>query len=186
MLLKRGLLIALLLLPISAWAFAKPIRLLLPQQNGVTCLDSVCVEDAERMSEATALYDSAHLYVRSTLTPLRGRPLIVFCSTANCYRSFGGGEERAITFPKLGSIIAPNSWAPHFVRHELIHALQSQELGAVKMMLVPAWFREGMAYSISDPPNYDMPPQFLNFRSEYDSWSVGLTNSEIWSSGSKL
>ena len=186
MLLKRALFVTLLALPFTAWAFAKPIRLLLPQQNGVTCLDSVCVDDPKRMHEAAALYDLAHSYVDIKLTPLNGRPLMVFCSTANCYRSFGGGRERAITYPKLGTLIAPSSWAPHFVRHELVHALQAQKLGAVQMMLSPAWFREGMAYSVSDPPDYDMPQQFESYRDEYESWRIGIANSELWSSAGDL
>ncbi len=186
MLLKRVLCVTLLALPLTAWAFAKPVRLLLPQQNGVTCLDSVCVDDPQRIHEATALYDAAHSYVHDRLTPLRGRPLMVFCSTESCYRSFGGGRERAITYPKLGALIAQSSWSPHFVRHELVHALQAQELGAVQMMLAPAWFREGMAYSVSDPPGYDMPPQFEGYRDEYESWVVGVTNSELWSSAGDL
>lgn len=186
MILKRALIVILLLLPFSAWAFVKPIRLLLPQQNGVTCLNSVCVDNMHRMHEATALYDAAHVYVDDKLTPLRGRPLMVFCSTATCYKSFGGGRERAITYPKLGTLIAPDSWAPHFVRHEFIHALQAQELGPVQMMLAPAWFREGMAYSVSDPPIHDMPPQFQSYRTDYEAWAIGITSSELWSSAKEL
>ena len=184
--LKRALMIVLLLLPIGAWAFVKPTRLLLPQQNGVTCLDSVCVDDVERMHEAIALYDSGHSYVDNMLSPLAGRPLMVFCSTATCYKSFGGGGERAISYPNLGSLIAPNSWAPHFIRHEFIHALQVQELGPIQMLMAPAWFREGMAYSISDPPSYDMPPQFQTYRSEYESWASGIPTSQIWASAKEL
>ena len=186
MLLKRSLLVLLLALPLVTWVFAKPIRLLLPEQNGVLCADSVCVDDTERMHEARALYDSAHLHVCDKITPLKDRPLMVFCSTDACYRSFGGGPERAITYPRLGSLIAPNSWASHFTRHELVHALQAQELGAIRMMLAPAWFREGMAYSVSDPPSHDMPPQFQGYRDQYESWAKGITKSELWSSASDL
>ena len=186
MFLKRFLFVALLALPLTAWAFAKPVRLLLPELNGVTCLDSVCVDDATRMSEAKALYESAHEHVSSKLTPIAGRPLMVFCSTAACYKSFGGGAERAITYPNFGSLIAPSSWAPHFARHELVHALQAKELGAVRMMLGPPWFREGMAYSVSDPPSHDMPRQFQGYRDQYESWAMGIETAEIWSAAGKL
>ena len=110
MLFKRLLLVALmgmLALPLTAWSFVKPVRLLAPELNGVTCSESVCVDDAMHLSQAKALYESAHEHVSSRLTPLTDRPLMVFCSTAACYRSFGGGSERAITYPKLGSLIAP-------------------------------------------------------------------------------
>ena len=186
MFLKRALLVVLLALPLTAWAFAKPIRLLLPERNDVICADSVCVDDADRMREARALYDSAHSHVHNRLTPLKDRPLMVFCSTAACYRSFGSGAERAITYPKLGSLIAPSSWAPHFARHELIHALQAQELGAVRMMLGPVWFREGMAYSVSDSPSHDMPARFQVYRDQCESWAMGFAKVKLWSSASEL
>lgn len=178
--------LAFLAAPLTAWAFAKPVRLLLPELNGVTCNESVCVDDIERMQEAKALYDSAHEHVSDTLTPLANRPRMVFCAHADCYRSFGGGLERAITYPGIGSLIAPASWSPHFARHELIHALQAQELGPVRMLRGPEWFREGMAYSVSEPPIDDMPPQFEAFRDQYEEWSAGIESTEIWSKASLL
>lgn len=189
MFLKRFLLVfllAALALPLTAWSFAKPVRLLLPELNDVTCSDSVCVDDAGRMLQAKSLYESAHEHVSAKLTPLADRPLMVFCSTAACYRSFGGGSERAITYPKLGSLIAPSSWSPHFARHELVHALQAQELGSIRMMRGPEWFREGMAYSVSDPPGHDMPPQFQKYRTQYEAWAAGLDTTELWSAAAKL
>lgn len=178
--------LALLAVPITAWSFAKPVRLLLPELNGVTCSESVCVDDIERMPEAKALYDSAHDDVSSKLTPLANRPLMVFCSHADCYESFGGGLERAMTYPHFGSLIAPSAWSPHFARHELIHALQAQELGAIRMLRGPEWFREGMAYSVSEPPLDDMPPQFQAFRDQYEEWAAGFEGAEIWSKASLL
>lgn len=186
---KRCLLVLLLslaALPLVAWSVAKPMRLLAPELNGVSCSESVCVDDATRMGEAKDLYGSAHGYVSDRLTQLTGRPLMVFCSTTACYQSFGGGAERAITYPKLGSLIAPTSWEPHFARHELIHALQAQELGAMRMMREPAWFREGMAYSVSDPPGHDMPPQFAVYRMRYESWVADFSTSELWAAPRKL
>jgi hypothetical protein len=188
-LIKRSLLVVLLAalaLPLTAWSFAKPVRLLVPELNGVTCSDSVCVDDAGRMLQAKALYEAAHEHVSAKLTPLTDRPLMVFCSTATCYRSFGGGSQRAITYPKIGSLIAPSSWAPHFARHELIHALQAQELGAMRMMRGPEWFREGMAYSVSEPPAHDMPPQFQTYRAQYEAWVIGVEAKDIWSATAKL
>lgn len=164
--------LALLAVPITAWSFAKPVRPLLPELNGATCIESVYVDEIERMQEAKALYDSAHAYVGSRLTPLASRPLMVFCSHADCYKSFGDGLEGAITYPNFGSLIAPSSWSPHFARHELIHALQVQELGAVRMLRGPEWFREGIAYSVSAPPVSDMPPQFHTFRDQHEEWAA--------------
>ena len=178
--------IALLAVPLTAWSFAKPVRLLLPELKGVTCSESICVDDIERMQEAKDLYDAAHAHVSFRITPLENRPRMVFCARTDCYTSFGGGLERAITYPNLGSLIAPASWSPHFARHELIHALQAQELGAVRMLRGPDWFCEGMAYSVSEPPVEDMPQQFEAFRNQYNEWAAGLNGADIWAKASSL
>ncbi len=178
--------LALLAVPLTAWSFAKPVRLLLPHLNGVTCSESVCVDDIERMQEARAPYDAAHAHVSARVTPLEHRPRMVFCARTECYASFGDRLERAITYPYAGSLIAPASWSPHFARHELIHALQAQELGAVRMLRGPEWFREGMAYSVSEPPAEDMPQQFEASRDQYEAWAAALNGTDIWAQASSL
>jgi hypothetical protein len=183
---QRWLLLALLAAPAAAWAFAKPARLLAPQWLGHACRDGVCVEDAGRLDEALALYDAALADVGAKLGAFDGRPRLVFCTTRRCYESFGGGAERAITYPRLGSLVAPDAWAPHFVRHELIHARQAQEMGVVRMLRAPAWFREGMAYSLSEPPAGDMPAQFLAWRDEYQAWAAARPQGAPWSAAHDL
>ena len=42
--------ITLLAVPITAWSFAKPVRPLLPELNGATCIESVYVDEIERTS----------------------------------------------------------------------------------------------------------------------------------------
>lgn len=179
-LLRWSALAVLLLAPLMLWAFAKPLRLWAPSLHGMTCADDVCVEDAGRLLEAVALYDAALARIAARGTPLRQRSRMAFCSTDACYRAFGGGAERAITYPWVGSLIAPTSWAPHFARHELIHALQGQQLGEIGMLLKPAWFREGMAYAWSDPPPDDMPEAFLPLRERFEAWYAGIDAGRLW------
>lgn len=172
--------------PPAAWALAKPVRLLAPVLNGMTCDGAVCVEEPARLAEAAALYEDALLKIAARGTPLQQRPRMAFCSTDACYRAFGGGAERAITYPWLGSLIAPTSWAPHFARHELIHALQAQELGAIGMLRKPAWFREGMAYAWSEPPPEDMPVQFAPLRAQFEAWLDGTGQRRLWHEARRL
>ncbi|MBT8131052.1 MAG: hypothetical protein KJO35_02190 [Gammaproteobacteria bacterium] len=183
---KKSILLVLLCLPVAAWAFAKPIRILAPGVFGVVCHGAVCVEDEERSDGAVVLYDEAYAFVESRLSKLHTKPRVIFCSTTRCYRFFGGGRELAISYPRIGSIISAAAWKPHFVRHELIHHLQFQQLGAVGTMLDPAWFREGMAYSVSEPPEQDLPPQFREYQERYDLWSRSVDPGQLWVAAKRL
>lgn len=183
---RRWLTLAVLAAPLTAWAFTKPVRLLAPEWHGLVCRDSVCVDDAAKLAQATALYEAALADVGAALGAVDGRPLMVFCSARDRYRAFGGGAERAITYPHLGSLIAPESWAPYFARRELIHVLRMQRLGAMRMLSAPAWFREGMAYSLSAPPPEDMPEAFVAWRTEYEGWAAGIAPTALWSAARNL
>ena len=185
-LIKKSVLLALLCLPVAIWAFARPVRILAPGVLGVVCQGAVCVEDEERSNDAVALYDEAYAFVESRLSKFDTKPRMIFCSTARCYRSFGGGRERAISYPKIGSLISADAWEPHFVRHELIHHLQFQQLGAIGTMLDPAWLREGMAYSVSEPPAEDLPLQFREYKERYDQWMGTVDAGQLWAAAKRL
>ena len=183
---KKLVLLGVLCLPVATWAFAKPVRMLAPGVMGVTCHGAVCVENEDKIDEAQALYDGAYRFVESRLSHFDTKPRMIFCNTARCYRSFGGGRERAISYPKIASLISADAWKAHFVRHELVHHLQFQELGAVGTMLDPEWFREGMAYSVSDPPEEDLPLQFRKYQERYDQWVITIAPGQLWSEAKRL
>ena len=168
---KRILLVVLLvLIPALGWSFAKPLRLLFPQLNGVVCHDSVCAEDSKSLALATEIYTKSIEHVLAKGITLEARPNFVYCSTFECYESFGGGNERAISYPFLGTIIGSNSWQLYITQHELIHWFQFFELGAVSTMTKPEWFREGMAYEYSGAPNSDIPKHYLPMLVKYRNW----------------
>ena len=48
-----------LIIPLAAWALVKPLRVLAPQLEGITCDEWVCVDDNSRRAEATRLYRDA-------------------------------------------------------------------------------------------------------------------------------
>ena len=183
---RRVCLLCLLCLPVATWAFAKPTRMLTPGVFGVTCTGAVCVENDSQIDRAVALYDEAYQFVELRLSKFETKPRMIFCSTARCYRSFGGDRERAISYPMIGSLISPDAWKPHFIRHELIHRSQFQKLGAIRTMLSPTWFREGMAYSLSEPPDEDLPPQFREYKERYDRWAGPVGPGQIWSAAKQL
>lgn len=185
--LPRYLVVALLVaIPALAWATFKPIRILAPTLNGVTCIDRVCVEHPHRLDEAKALQRAAVSAVGRKLRPLRDVPMTVFCSSRACYRSFGGGMERGATLFDWGVILPPESWVPHIVEHEYIHMLQAQELGLAGRQGTPAWFREGMPFFVSEPPAHDLPAYARPLARTYQAWEERVGRRNVWQAAEGL
>jgi len=179
--LKRIVFIALLALPVAAWAFVKPVRVLAPQLAGLTCHGKVCVDDLSRLSEATELYENAVRYVRDSVAEFQAEPRAVFCSTKACSRYFGFTSQNAYTVATVGVVIGNRGWKPYLVRHELIHHLQNEHLGSLRAWLFkPAWFREGMAYSLSRDPRKPLPEPLQGYRSEFEMWFKRVGSAQLW------
>lgn len=166
-------------LPVATWAFFKPVRVLAPELNGVTCDGPVCVEDISMLPLAKGLHDTAMISVAEKLRPLASPPLAIFCATHKCYQSFGG-RGRGITVFNLGVVIAPESWQLHIVEHEFIHTLQAQELGLLGRERTPMWFKEGMPFFISTPPEFDIPEYARLWAAQYESWEKQIGRENIW------
>lgn len=171
---------AIVSLPAIAWAAFKPIRILAPELNGVSCFDRICVEEPRRLDEARALQQAAIAAVGRKLVPLEEPPLTVFCSSRACYRSFGGGLERGATLFDWGVILPPESWVPHIVEHEYIHMLQAQELGLRGRERTPDWFKEGMPFFVSQPPEYDLPEYARPLALRYREWEQSVGRENAW------
>lgn len=160
--------------------FAKPLRMAAPPLFGLHCEGPVCVEDPKDASEAKALYRDALNHIGEHVKPLKADPRFIFCRTQSCYQRFGGGQERAISYPYLGTIIAPQSWQAYIVKHELVHCLQFQEYGAYQTMEKPVWLREGMAYALSGAPESDIPEAHMPLVRQYETWQQGKSAQQIW------
>lgn len=158
----------LLLYPIAVWAISNPIKILLPQTAGVVCAESwLCVEDLERLEEARRLYLTALGSVESKLSPLNGKPLMVFCTTQRCFERFGFGDESGQSVGGFGVVIAPKGWQRHIVEHELIHQWQVATFGVLDTWLAPRWITEGMAYALSDDPREALPEPYQGYREKF-------------------
>lgn len=178
--LKTTMLALALASPALAWATFKPVRILAPELNGVTCRGAVCVEKPSEFARADQLQRDAIAAVGRKLVPLKQAPLTVFCSTRQCYHSFGGGMERGATLFNWGVILPPESWVPHIVQHEYIHMLQAQQLGLVGRQRTPAWFKEGMPFFVSDPPSYDLPAYARPLAARYQAWERKVGRNNVW------
>ena len=172
--------------PALAWAAFKPVRILAPELNGVTCRGSVCVEKASEFARAAQLQRDAVAEVGRKLVALKHAPLTVFCSTRQCYHSFGGGMERGATLFNWGVILPPESWVPHIVQHEYIHMLQAQQLGLVGRQRTPSWFKEGMPFLVSEPPAYDLPAYARPLAARYQAWEQQVGRKGVWQAAADL
>jgi hypothetical protein len=165
--------------PIAAWAFFKPIRIVAPQLNGVTCVDAICVDSLATLPAALQLHSDAMSNVAAKLRPLKSPPRTVFCSTRACFKSFGGAG-RGITVFHLGVVIPPDSWQTYIVEHEFIHMLQAQELGLRGRERTPLWFKEGMPFFVSAPPPFDLPGYAKPLVEQYAAWEQRIGRDNVW------
>src|SRR6185503_4955732 len=185
---KRLVVGALLLAaPIAAWALVKPLRVLAPQLEGLACDEWVCIDDASRRAEAKRLYRDALNAVQASVGELHSAPRAVFCATAACSAKFGFAEALAYDVGTFGIAISHRAWRPYLIRHELIHHLQNERLGWLRTWLLkPDWFREGMAYSLSEDPRQPLPEPLQSYRARFETWFKQVGRSNIWTEAEHL
>ena len=172
--------------PAVAWAAFKPVRILAPALNGVTCSGQVCVEDRSQLARAQKLQREGVEAVGRKLVALQEVPLTIFCSTRRCYQSFGGGLERGATLFNWGVILPPESWVAHIVEHEYIHMLQAEQLGLLGRQRTPVWFKEGMPFLVSEPPEHDLPAYARPLAARYQAWEQQVGQPNVWQAGAEL
>lgn len=178
---KRLTLLLLVVVPVAAWAFVKPVRVMAPALVGISCAAApVCIDDPARLEMAEQLYAEGLVFVSETISPLEGKPKLIFCSSEACADSFGLGARSAVTFGTMGTVIGPRAWKPYYVRHELIHQLQGQRLGVLDCLFKPSWFVEGMAYSLSLDPRTKLTEPFEAYRREFLSWYGVVGKNRLW------
>lgn len=178
----RLALLLLVVVPVAAWALVKPVRVIAPGLVGLDCAQDspVCVEDPARNAEARQLVADGMAFVASHIAPVEGAPRFVFCSTQACADSFGLGARSAVTAGTWGTVIGPRAWAPHYVRHELIHHLQGQRLGLLPRLFKPTWWVEGMAYALSEDPRTPLAEPWEGHRREFNAWYALVGADQLW------
>jgi len=172
-------LLSALALPVGAWAFVKPLRVVWPQALGLHCSGEVCTDNPSRLAAARTLYSEALTQVQDRIGPLQRSPHAVFCSDVDCAQAFGLGRRAAFTVGTLGILIAPRGWQAHYVRHELIHSWQVETLGNLTSRRLPEWLTEGMAYAWSDDPRVVLEQPFESYRDRFIQWNAAQGTEQI-------
>lgn len=62
----------------------------------------------------------------------------------------------------------------------MIHHIQAERLGAYKQWRSPDWFKEGMAYSLSQDPRRDLAEQFKQYRARFEAWYQSMGKERLW------
>lgn len=179
--LPRLALVLLIGVPLAAWAVVKPVRLVAPALLGFHCPEhGPCLESEAQKPEAERLYAEATSFVAANIGPVAGAPRFIFCSSEACAAAFGLGKRSAVTLGTIGTVIGPRAWKPYYVRHELIHHLQAQQLGTLQLLFKPSWFSEGMAYSLSEDPRPELMQPLQGYRAQFQVWYAKVGKAALW------
>lgn len=183
----RPALLLVVVVPLAAWFLVKPVRVLAPATMGVSCPSGlVCVDDVTQLKIATQLYAEAFSFVSTNLGAMNTSPKVVFCSTEGCASAFGLGARSAVTLAQFGTVIGPRAWKPFYVRHEMIHYLQGERLGVLKLLLKPSWLVEGMAYALSEDPREPLAEPLETYRREFRKWFQTVDKSSLWDRAAEI
>ncbi|MGD8583309.1 MAG: hypothetical protein PVF35_05290 [Gammaproteobacteria bacterium] len=160
--------------------FYKPSRILIPEINGVACATtSICIDDMNRLKEAEDLIARSVIEVEDKLGPLKNYPKSVFCSTQECYESFGFEHASAHAIGRSGIVIGPAGWQPHYVKHEIIHYWQAENIGVIRMLFIDDWIIEGMAYALSDDPRPELEQPWQTYRTRFSDWYRSVEQPDV-------
>ncbi len=175
--------------PFAAWAIYKPTRVLLPEFGPVSCVsDILCTDDLARLEEMEALYGQGLRRVQERLGRLDEQPRGIFCTLRPCSKFFGNAAPAAFNVGTVGFVINPNGLTNYFVAHEMIHHIQNDRIGSARAMLKPAWWREGMAYSMSGDPRRPIPGDgtLEGYRVRFEAWLEQVGEDRLWEASDRL
>ncbi|MBD9356194.1 hypothetical protein [Methylomonas albis] len=168
---SRWIAVIFLLVPISALAFFKPVRVLVPEAFGVRCnAQNLCMDDFSQLAKAESLLHDSKIYLATQWGLSIGEPKIIFCSTEQCRSVFGLSNKAGFTLGSFAIAIAPRGWQPHYVAHELIHHWQADQFGSLVLLSGEQWLTEGMAYALSNDPRRELHQPFESYRRQFNDW----------------
>lgn len=167
----KWIVLTITLIVLCIFVFFKPSRVLIPEINDVVCATgSICMDDLSRLREAETLLADAIVDVERKLGKLENFPKAIFCSTQACYEKFGFRHSSASAIGRTAIVVGPRGWKPFYIKHELIHYWQAEKFGVIRMLLVDEWFKEGMAYFLSDDPRAELQEPWQTYRKRFADW----------------
>jgi hypothetical protein len=176
-----------LAIPVAAWFFYKPVRVLFPELAGVVCVNKyICIEDIDKLDVAEKLYQDARNYVQAEISSFDVPPTFVFCKTQSCFEGFGFNKASAQSVATAAVVVGPRGWRPHVMKHEMIHHIQNEKLGMIRFLSMPPWFVEGMAYRLSQDPREILTEPWESYKNTFDEWYETIDPESFWQEAEKL
>ncbi|MCU7827914.1 MAG: hypothetical protein KZQ85_02500 [Candidatus Thiodiazotropha sp. (ex Myrtea sp. 'scaly one' KF741663)] len=86
----------------------------------------------------------------------------------------------------MGIVISPRGWELYYIRHEMIHHRQMEEIGVLAFLRAPEWLIEAMAYSLSEDPRKKLSDRWQKSRSQFDEWITVVDRVKLWNEARNL
>jgi hypothetical protein len=174
-------------IPLLSWVLYKPVRVFLPELAGVKCPEKkICIEDIGGLENAKSLYQKAKTYVEENISTFEQLPRYIFCETQSCFEKFGFHKASAQSMGTVATVVGPNGWKLYIIEHEMIHHIQNEKLGSLKVVSMPTWFVEGMAYSFSQDPRESLEEPWESHRKAFNEWYATIAADNFWKEAEKL
>jgi hypothetical protein len=161
-----------------AAAVPGPQRAICPQCFGLTDIgNDIFTDDPLRATELRQLVASADRTIEGFFgDTLVSRPRYIFCTTAQCLATFGGGQT-GLTYNRFLIRIAPQGIASYIVTHERLHAEIGARAGLRSLVTdaIPVWFDEGLATYLAGDTRFPGP-----LSDDDVSWIEGGTTRAQW------
>ena len=186
---KKGIIVLIITaLPFAAWGFYKPMRVLAPELNGLTCINErICLDDIRKRETAELLYLESSITTNNAIGHFYNDPRVIFCATEKCYESFGfKSPSLAHAVGTSGVVISPRGWSNTKIIHEFVHHIQAERIGVIPMLFKPDWLIEGMAYYISNDNMHGVPQRYIEAKKRFEKWYVELENEKLWETAKNL
>ncbi|MCU7815018.1 MAG: hypothetical protein KZQ81_07370 [Candidatus Thiodiazotropha sp. (ex Rostrolucina anterorostrata)] len=186
---KKGIIVLIITaLPVASWGFYKPMRVLAPELNGLTCInEKICLDDIKKTKDAELLYLESASITNNAIGRFYNNPRAIFCTTEKCYKSFGfKSPSVAHAVGTSGVVISPCGWSNTKIIHEFVHHIQAERIGVISMLFKPDWLIEGMAYYISNDNMNDVPLRYIEAKKRFEKWYVELGNEKLWETAKNL
>lgn len=136
------------------------LRVFAPEAFGmITAGDGLYVDPAmtaEQTAAVRGLRQSAEDRLREAFQDVITAPSIIACATEECFRSFGGNAQRALSFGDRAILLSPRGLTLPILTHERSHNELYARLWGWRgaFLTVPRWFDEGLAVVVSNEPTH--------------------------------
>jgi hypothetical protein len=172
--------LAVVLIPVLLLVIHKPARVIIPEVIGFNRVDKgLYIDDMKRMEEARLLRNQALEEMNNEFGQFKNEPKMLFCSLQQIFEKLGFKKSASRSVGTYGIVIGPRAWAKYYIKHELIHYWQAENLGMIKMNYYPQWLIEGMAYSLSDDPRTTLDEPWETYREEFNNWYKQIDKNDL-------